>query len=370
MKVSKSIAHFAPIQMDERSGMGRVAVHWREALVRRGWAFRHYGTEEVPLPKLKPLWAYSARRTWRKMGPREDLLLVHEPSAETLRGTGIPTVLFSHGLEARCAELAPDEPGLATGGLRNRLMTPLWLWRSQQRERGLRRCPLLLLINQEDKAYAIDRYGRSLDDIFVFRNGVDPSPVNAQQGGASGPPTVLFYGSWLERKGKSVLVRAAIKLAAEGQVLRWLLVGTGKPAAEVLHDWPIELRDSVVVKPHVAETEDDAIYAQATAFVLPSFFEGQPLTLLQAMESGRCVITSNCCGQKDIVQHGHNGFLFESGDADALARHLAAVLADKDRRMKVGAQAKTDMAARRWPDVSDEVAKRLEQFLEETCARE
>jgi glycosyltransferase involved in cell wall biosynthesis len=100
-------------------------------------------------------------------------------------------------------------------------------------------------------------------------------------------------------------------------------------------------------------------------FVLPSYFEGQPLTLLQAMESGRCVIASGCCGQKDIVRHGHNGFLFPPGDADELAQLLALVVADADLRLKLGSQAKEDMASRRWPIVADEVANRLEQFMEE-----
>ena len=109
MSQSKSIAHVAPIFLDSQTGMGRVAVHWRDAFIRRGWAFQHYGTAEVPMPPLKPLWANSARRAYRSNGRRDDLLLVHEPSAEQLRQTGPPTVLFSHGLEERCVELSPPE---------------------------------------------------------------------------------------------------------------------------------------------------------------------------------------------------------------------------------------------------------------------
>ena len=98
-------------------------------------------------------------------------------------------------------------------------------------------------------------------------------------------------------------------------------------------------------------------------FVLPSFYEGQPLTLLQAMESGRCVIATRSCGQKDIVKHGHNGFLFVSGKSDQLADLIFKAIANEDMRFMISIQAKVDMAPRRWPLVADEVVNRLEQFM-------
>lgn len=355
------IAHFAPITLDTQSGMGRVAFYWKEAIMRRGWEFNHFGAHEVPAPRFKPLWALSARRAWRKSRIRSSLMLVHEPSAEVFRRTRVPTVLFSHGLEARCREFSPLELGIVGNRWKNLMMRPLWNWRIRQTELGLRLCPLLLLINQEDRDYAITQYGRRPEDIFVFRNGVNPSPLSALDE-PDGLSIVLFYGSWLERKGKSVLVKAAKKLAESGVPVRWLLVGTGGTSASVLQDWPKELHDSVEVIPSVSATQDDVIYARAHVFVMPSFFEGQPLTLLQAMESGRCVVTSRCCGQKDIIRHGENGFLFEPGDDATLAELITTALGDANLRRSVGSLAKTDMQNRRWETVSDEVTERLAQF--------
>jgi glycosyltransferase involved in cell wall biosynthesis len=359
-----NVAHFAPIQLDTCSGMGRVAVHWKESIDRRGWDFRHFGVGEVPAPRLKPLWALSARRAWVRSGIPASLMLAHEPSAETLRQTGVATLLFSHGLEARGREVVPHESAMAGNPWKNLMMRPFWSWRARQTEKGLRHCPLLLLINEEDRDFAVARYGRRPEDIFVFKNGVDSSPLNASQE-PEGIPTVLFYGSWLERKGKSVMIKAAGKLADAGVAVRWLLVGTGRTRERVLLDWPEPLRAAVEVLPHVAAADDDAIYGRANVFVLPSFFEGQPLTLLQAMESGRCVITTRCCGQKDIIRHGENGLLVDPGDAESLAAQIAAVLGDDRLRRSLGNQAKCDMANRRWAKVSDEVAMRLGQFTED-----
>jgi glycosyltransferase involved in cell wall biosynthesis len=344
--------------------MGRVGLHWKSALERSGWTYRHFGAQEVPMPKIKPLWALAARHAWTRARVSADLFLAHEPVAETFRGTGVPTVLFSHGLEARCRELAPVEDSLPQSAARELLIRPFWRWRSRQTELALRKSPLLLLINEDDRRYVMERYGRRAEDIFVFRNGVDASPLRPDVQ-ATAEATVLFYGSWLARKGKRVLIQAAQDLAACGIHPRWLLAGTGCRADSVLAEWPSELRDRVEVVAHVPPGGDEAIYARATLFVLPSFFEGQPLTLLQAMESGRCVITSRCCGQKDIVKHGHNGLFFEPGEARELARQIAAALSDREMRRKLGTQAKADMAGRRWAPVSDEVAERIRLFAHE-----
>ena len=359
-----SICHVAPVTLEPDSGMGRVAFHWKASLLRHGWDFHHFGANEVSAPLLKPLWSLSARRAWRASGIGSSLVLAHEPVAETFRETGAPVALFSHGLEARSRDLAPPDAVAAKSSLKNLLMRPLWAWRDRQTELGLRRCPLLLLINQEDKDYAINCYHRRSEDIFVFRNGVNPSQLDETHE-PEGASTVLVYGTWLERKGKSVLVKAAAKLAESGVQSRWLLVGTGVSREEVLRDWPEHLHSSVAIRPRVKGEDDDSIYAQAHVFVLPSYFEGQPLTLLQAMESGRCVITTRCCGQKDIVRHGENGLLAEPGDAEGLAALISSALASSNLRRTLGAQAKADMRNRRWDMVSGEVTERLVQFARE-----
>lgn len=313
------------------------------------------------MPLLKPMWASSAKKCFKKIGRSEGIHLVHEPSAEVFRQTSLPTILFSHGLEERCIELAPPENSKVFVRLKNSFTKPFWLRQAWLRKQSLRKCPLLLLINTDDRDFAISRYGRNLEDIFLFRNGVNASALQPQRETKT-PATILFYGSWLKRKGIAVLIDTATKLASAGIQIRWLLVGTGKTDAEILSDWPFELRRNVFIRTNVTAADDDSIYEQATLFVLPSFYEGQPLTLLQAMESGLCVITTRCCGQKDIIKHGHNGLLVEPGSSDQLAEMIAKTLANDDMRLKIGAQAKADMAYRRWSNVADEVVTVINNF--------
>ena len=98
---------------------------------------------------------------------------------------------------------------------------------------------------------------------------------------------------------------------------------------------------------------------QSDVFVLPSFFEGQPLALLQAMEAGCAVIASDSCGQRDIVRHNENGWLFPTGDVDALVQLIRPACQDVPLRRQIGAAAHASMAHLRWPEVADAVARKI-----------
>lgn len=363
---SKSVAHCAAITISAQSGMGRIALHWQEAFMRKNWIFRHYGTDSVPMPRLKALWPLNAKHKWKDDNIQPSFFLAHEPCANTFLQTGIPTILYSHGIEVREKQLfSIDEKFTASRSeLHKILMSPFWRWKNKQCELALKNCQLLLLSNEEDRDFAISHYGRDPQDIFVFRNGVEQSELHSHQL-PQGTPTILFYGSWLQRKGKALLVEAAIRLASQGYTIRWLLVGTGLPKKEVLEDWPSSLHRLVEVIQKVRADENDSIYSNASLFALPSYFEGQPLTLLQAMESGRCVITTRCCGQKDIINHDKNGLLFNPGDVNEMTRLIAMALNDHDLRIRLGNQAKLDMKGRRWNSVADEVVTRCLQLLDE-----
>ncbi|HVG22486.1 MAG TPA: glycosyltransferase, partial [Blastocatellia bacterium] len=108
---------------------------------------------------------------------------------------------------------------------------------------------------------------------------------------------------------------------------------------------------------------EESIFARANFFVLPSFFEGQPLALLQAMESARCCITTNCCGQRDLIRHGYNGLLHEPGDARRMASLIEQCVSSESLRKSLGRAAKQSVQGRRWEAVSSEMADFVEAAL-------
>jgi glycosyltransferase involved in cell wall biosynthesis len=69
-------------------------------------------------------------------------------------------------------------------------------------------------------------------------------------------------------------------------------------------------------------------YTAADVFVLPSFSEGHPVALLEAMASGLPIVASDIPANTVCIENGVNGFLFETGKVNKLAEKLAIILTD------------------------------------------
>ncbi len=350
----KTVIHVAEAEIAEESGMGRVAWHWRDAFQKAGYEFLHVGPARVGGPVHPAYFPAKAFRAARQLGVKDALFLVHEPAAAPFVKAHPRTVVFSHGLERRAWEASLRIPECGKHiRFRSKILFPFWRLRGA--DYGLKRARAALLINRDDREYAFQHYGRAPGNTFLFRNGVYPTPPAPPRDGAE----ILFASQWIPRKGTETLVEAARLL--RGVPLRWTLAATGRGEAEVLRGLPEELRPIVKIIPRFRREEEGALFRAATLFVMPSFFEGQPLSLLQAMEAGLCCITTDCCGQKDVIQHGENGFLFPPGDAREMARLIKLCLEDGALRERVGARARESMRERSWEAVSREVREWVEE---------
>jgi glycosyltransferase involved in cell wall biosynthesis len=352
-----TIVHIAQIDISRESGMGRVAWHWRQELEDRGYTFVHIGLRETGFihPAFFP---YVAWRLFRRLRLRPAAFLVHEPSGVPFVGSGAPAIAFSHGLERSAWEATLTHAAASGFHIRPRSRFLFPLLRLRQSDYSLRRARAVLVLNQDDWAGVQTRYRRRPEDIFLYRNGVDPIPADASapRPDPDAPPTVLFLGTWMARKGTETLMKAAELLRRRGVTARYLVAGTGVNEAAVLGAWPAELRGSVRVLPTFPHAEEAALFAGADLFILPSFFEGQPLALLQAMSAGCCCVASDIAGHRDLIAPRRNGMLYAVGDAEELAGQMAECLASPALRGELGSAARTAMAGRTWNAVAAEVA--------------
>ena len=338
-----------------------MAWHWKMAFEKRGHLFEHFGQQEIGNVAHVRQFPKAAFRHYQKIKQKPDILLVHEPTSGAFIGCGIKTIVVSHGLERRAWQIqnkcqSPDLPGPS---LKARLFFPLWRLRGC--DVGLRNADGVLLLNQEDKAFAMSCYGVKESKILVFKNGIN-LPSTSQLPVPENIRSVLFIGTWLERKGVKTLARAARDLHEQGANLNWVLAGTGLSSGDVLKTWPECLHRNTVVVPRFSGLEEESLYQSCNTFVLPSFFEGQPLALLQAMAHGRCCITTNVCGQKDIIKHRSNGLLFNSGDAQSLGSLIKASTANLQLQIDLGAGAQHTVKDMAWNTVTDEVVDFVEEI--------
>ncbi|WP_417205750.1 glycosyltransferase family 4 protein [Antarctobacter sp.] len=114
-----------------------------------------------------------------------------------------------------------------------------------------------------------------------------------------------------------------------------------------------------------SQSEVAEILSKADLFVLPSFAEGLPVVLMEAMAAGVPVITTRIAGVPELVTHGHNGLLVPPGNATALRAAIETLVSDPDLRSKMGAAGRETVKADF--DIATE-AKKLSWLFEEYTA--
>ena len=113
------------------------------------------------------------------------------------------------------------------------------------------------------------------------------------------------------------------------------------------------IKGRVVLEGAVGQDEMAAYYAGADVFCLPSFAEGVPVVLMEAMASGRAVVATRVAGVPELVEDGVSGLLVAPGNAEELAAALQRLASSPEERESMG------LAGRR---------KVVDEFDAEKCA--
>lgn len=179
------------------------------------------------------------------------------------------------------------------------------------------------------------------DDAVLIRGaGIDldafpPTPEPAE------PVVVTVTARMLWDKGIGEFVEAARRLrAGDGQHIRFQLAGAPDPSnpasipQATLEGWQ---REGVVT--WLGHRSDVASLLAASHVVcLPSYREGLPKSLLEAMAAGRPIVTTDVPGCREAVLDGENGFLVPPRNAEALAEKLKVLASDAGLRRRFGAR--------------------------------
>lgn len=150
---------------------------------------------------------------------------------------------------------------------------------------------------------------------------------------------VLFLGRLWQEKGAYDLIEAVAILAHEFPDLRVICAGDGDLTLLRDRASALGISHNVVFPGWVDGAEKDALLARATLFVLPSYFEGLPIGILEAMINGIPVVATRVGGIPDALMDDA-GLMIEAGDVDGLAEALARVLRDSELRHALGSAGK------------------------------
>ena len=96
------------------------------------------------------------------------------------------------------------------------------------------------------------------------------------------------------------------------------------------------LTDVMEIRGEVTGSDKRKIFAESDIFVMPSYSEGMPLVILEAMAAGLPIVATRVGALPEILEEGRNGFLVEVGDYGALARRIIELVKNSDLRKKIG----------------------------------
>jgi len=185
---------------------------------------------------------------------------------------------------------------------------------------------------------AISSYGRSQlyrwvdfadwDKVKLVHCGLEPAFHENQQVPVTDAPRLVCVGRLCEQKGQLLLVHAVSRLMLSGIDVQLVLAGDGEMRGEI----EALLRQSALQHcVHItgwisSEQVREQILA-ARALILPSFAEGLPVVIMEAMALRRPVLSTYVAGIPELVRPGEGGWLIPAGDIEALTEALKQVLA-------------------------------------------
>jgi len=165
------------------------------------------------------------------------------------------------------------------------------------------------------------------DKIHVVRCGVDDKFLNHPALPIPDHPTLVCVGRLSEQKGQMLLLEAAQLCRTQVPDFKLILVGDGELRPQIeqkIAELNLQAHVKItgwasgeVVKQHLIDSR---------ALVLPSFAEGLPVVIMEALALGRPVLTTYVAGIPELVETGANGWLFPAGSVPALTQAMVQAL--------------------------------------------
>jgi glycosyltransferase involved in cell wall biosynthesis len=185
----------------------------------------------------------------------------------------------------------------------------------------------------------------------VVHNGVDtnhyhPDPSDRERArrdlGLGSSFTVAFIGRWSKIKGIDETLRAIAAVHTErGPAIKFLLVGGGTVEEEEEVRSTIRrlgLETVIVVRGRVRESRLPLLRA-SDVFLLPSYAEGLPIALLEAMAVGLPCVATDAGGVAEVIEDSVHGFIVPRGDAHALEERIRLLMDHPSLREALGREA-------------------------------
>jgi glycosyltransferase involved in cell wall biosynthesis len=236
----------------------------------------------------------------------------------------------------------------------------------------LRHAGALTAITEDCRQHAL-RAGAPAEHIRLVFNGTDLRRFSPDDNGSHGDarfgPNMIFACRQLfPRKGIRFLLEAAAALKPQFPDLKIVLAGDGFERPELVRlAAELGIASDVTFLGWVPNADLPQYYRAAAVSVIPSLEEGFGIPAAEAMGCEVAVVASDAGGLPEVVENGVTGLVVPRGDATALAQAIGSLLADPQRRRRMGQAGRAralrlfdwDRSAEQFEEIYREVASRM-----------
>ena len=203
----------------------------------------------------------------------------------------------------------------------------------------------------------------SKSKIEIIPNGMDPIlfkkivPNNFKKNHKIKGKLVLFFGRLNPTKGPEVLAKAAIEITKERKDTNFVWIGPDEGKAEEVKKLIRPYKNMQYLGPIKGKEKIAEMYQAADVYVLPSYREGLPLTLIESFASGLPVIASPVNGIPYELKENENGFLVPYGDIQLLKKRILEVLDNPNLAKKFSKNNKEKSKNYTWDKINNRYLK-------------
>ncbi|PYS71080.1 MAG: histidinol-phosphatase [Acidobacteria bacterium] len=210
-----------------------------------------------------------------------------------------------------------------------------------------------VFVNSEEYRESWIKRGFDPAKLKIFPRGLDTelfhptrrNPAFFEKFGAkNGQIRLLYVGRVSREKDLDLLAEAYRRLRDEGLSIQLCVVGHGPYSKEFSESLPEALFTGYLTGKELA-----VAYASADIFVFPSTTDTFGNVIIEAQASGVPVIVSDTGGPKELVDNERNGLITKSHDVEDLTRAIRELVADPERRKRMGDLARESVIDRTWP---------------------
>ena len=154
---------------------------------------------------------------------------------------------------------------------------------------------------------------------------------------------VLFLGEIGSRKGCYDIPRIWENVVRQVSSARLIMAGDGDVDQIKSAFADKKISSSVVFPGWVRGKDKERLFRESAVFLFPSYHEGMPMAVLEAMSYGMGIVTTAVGGIPKLIQNGENGYVRQPGDVETISSDVVRLLTDKDRCVVYGSRARDNV---------------------------